>query len=366
METGDITKINLWGDTMNSLKALTILVLLSIASVQAHAHHAWAAIFDANGDVEIEGVVSKILWRNPHVQFQITVDQDTANETVWTIESNAVARLTRMGVSRDVIQIGDQVKAAGLPSLQGRPEMFVNHLLLADNTEVVMSRTAGRRWTDEASGLIGDTAALHGGLVEENLDERPTSIFGSWHIVYGAEGSHGAGRARGGGPTEYALEYQAARQAAGLGGRPDRHDCSARPALSVIGEPYPMALVNNGDTIEIQFEFLDTVRTVYMDPTKAIPSEIPRDHLGYSRGRMLGDTLVVETIQYREGGTDGLDFVQAVETFNLSHDRNQLAYTRVEIDPLMQRTSNVAQKWWQYVPGQEIQPYDCAGSITEQ
>lgn len=127
-----------------------------------------------------------------------------------------------------------------------------------------------------------------------------------------------------------------------------------------------MALVNNGDTIEIQFEFLDTVRTVYMDPTKAIPSEIPRDHLGYSRGRMLGDTLVVETIQYREGGTDGLDFVQAVETFNLSHDRNQLAYTRVEIDPLMQRTSNVAQKWWQYVPGQEIQPYDCAGSITEQ
>lgn len=351
---------------MSILRKLTVLCFIVLASSQVNAHHAWAAIFDADGDVEIEGVVSKILWRNPHVQFQITVDQDTANETVWTIESNAVARLTRMGVSRDVIKIGDQVKAAGLPSLQGKPEMFVNHLLLADNTEVVMSRTAGRRWTEEASDLIGDTAALHGGVVEDNLDERPTSIFGSWHIVYGAEGSHGAGRAGGGDSTEYAQEYQAARQAAGLGGRPDRHDCSPRQALTIIGEPYPIALVDKGDTIEFQVEFLDTVRTIYMDPNKAIPNDIPKDHLGYSRGRWLGDTLVVETIIYREGGVDGHDYMQSVETFNLSHDRNQLAYTRVEIDPLMQRTSNVAQKWWQYVPGQEIQPYDCAGSITEQ
>lgn len=350
---------------MNILKKLTILTLLALASTQVHAHHAWAAIFDANGDIEIEGVVSKILWRNPHVQFQITVDQGTADETVWTIESNAVARLTRMGVSRDVLQVGDRVKAAGLPSLQGRPEMFVNHLLLADNTEVVMSRTAGLRWTDEAGEVIGDTAALHGAIVEDDISKRPTSVFGSWHIVYGAEGSHGAGRARGGDPTEYALEFQATQQADGPA-EPDRHDCSPRQALATVGEPYPIALVDKGDTVEFQIEFLDTVRTIHMDPNKAIPNEIPKDHLGYSRGHWLGDTLVVETIIYREGGVDGDDYMQSVETFNLSHDRNQLAYTRIEIDPLMQRTSNIAQKWWQYVPGLEIQPYDCAGSITEQ
>lgn len=342
--------------------ALATSLLLASSAI---AHHSWRAIFDQHGDIEIEGVVSKILWRNPHVQFQIRVDQGAADETVWTIESNAVARLTRMGVSRDVIKIGDQVKAAGFPSLKGEPEMFLNHLLLADKTEVVMSRTAGRRWEDEATALIGDTDALHGGIVEKDIAKRPTSVFGSWHVIYGAEGSHGAGRARGGVATEHALEFQAAQEAAGLGGRPDRHDCSARPALSVIGEPYPMALVDNGDTIEIQFEFLDTRRTVYMDPNKPIPDEIPKDHLGYSRGHWLGETLIVETIQYREGGVDGEDYIQAVEMFNLSHDQNRLAYTQVIIDPLMRKTSDVAQKWWQYVPGQEIQPYDCAGSITE-
>ena len=352
---------------MRMLKLFAVFSMFFLTSIQANAHHAWAAIFDAEGDAEIEGVVSKILWRNPHIQIQITVDQGTADETVWTIESNAVARLTRMGVSRDVIKLGDTVKAAGFPSLKGEPELFLNHLLLDDKTEVVMSRTAGRRWESEATGLIGDTDALHGGVVAENVDERPTSVFGSWHVIYDAQGSHRAGRAGGGEATEHALAFQKAQQEAGLGGRPDRHDCSARPALSVIGEPYPMAIVDKGnDIVEVQFEFLDTVRTVYMDPNKAIPDDIPKDHLGYSRGRFLGDTLIVETIQYRPGGVDGDDYVQAIETFNLTKDRNQLAYTRVEIDPLMTRTSNVGQKWWQFIPGQEIQPYDCAGSITEE
>lgn len=348
---------------MKTITSLILLSLLAFIPMQANAHHSWASIFDADGDAEIEGVVTKILWRNPHVQFEITVDQGTPQETVWTIESNAVARLTRMGVARDVIKIGDKVKAAGLPSLKGQPEMFVNHLLLDDKTEVVLSRTAGRRWESEALALIGDTDALHGGLVEEDISKRPDSVFGSWHVIYGAEGSHRSGRASGGEPTEYALAYQAAQEAAGLGGRPDRHDCSPRPALSVVGEPYPMALADKGDTVEIQFEFLDTVRTVYMDPNTVIPDEIPKDHLGFSRGRWLGETLVVETIIYREGGVDGDDYKQAVETFNLSHDHNRLAYTRVEIDPLMHSTPSVSQKWWQYVPGQDIQPYDCAGAI---
>lgn len=348
---------------MNIWKTLIAIGVVALVSVPASAHHAWAAIFEAEGDVEIEGIVTKILWRNPHVQFQITVDQDTSAETIWTIESNAVARLTRMGVSKDVIKIGDQVKAAGLPSKFGKPEMFVNHLLLADGTEVVMSRTAGRRWEGEATALIGDTDALHGGVVENDIDKRPTSVFGSWHVIYGAEGSHRAGRGGDADSTDHAIAFQAAQEASGLGGRPDRHDCSPRQSLAVVGEPYPMALVDNGDTIEIKFEFLDTSRTVYMDSSKPIPAEIPHDHLGYSRGHWLGDTLVVESIFYREGGIGDDDYMQAHETFHLSADRNRLVYTQVVVDPLMLKTPRMTKKWWQHIPDHEVQPYDCAGGI---
>ena len=269
-----------------------------------------------------------------------------------------------MGVTKDVLPLGSRVKAAGFPHQKGENEIFLNHLLLADNTEVVMSRTAGRRWTDEAGGLIGDVAALHGGVVEQDFSKRPTSIFSVWNVVYAAEGSHGALRAEDDW-TDHAIAYQAAQAAAGLGGRPDRHDCSARLAIDTMSAPYPMQIVDLGETIEIRVHFLDTVRVVNMNPAKPIPDVVPKDHLGYSRGHWLGDTLVVETIIYREGGVDGDDYMQVHENFHLSADHNRLAYSQVIVDPLMRKTPRQAQKWWQYLPGAELGRYDCAGSITE-
>jgi hypothetical protein len=349
---------------MKFLRGLTVLGLLALASMQVNAHHAWAAIFDADGDIEIEGVVTEVLWRNPHVQMLITTDPGTPEEVVWTIESNAVSRLTPMGVTADVLPIGAPVKIAGLPSLQGKNEIFLNNILLPDQTEVLMSRTVGRRWTDEAGAVIGDVTVLHGSVIEEDYSKRPATVFGVWNTIYDAEGSHRSVVRASDDWTDHALAFQEQQRAAGLGGRPDRHDCSPRTSTGALFQPYPKELVDLGDTIEIRAEFLDTYRTVYMDPTKAIPAEIPKDHLGYSRGHWLGDTLAVETIIYREGGIDGDDYMQVHETFSLSADHNRLSYTHLTIDPLMRKTPRMDQRWWQHTPGAVLQRYDCAGAIT--
>jgi len=57
---------------MKMLRTLTVLSLLALTSMQVNAHHAWAAIFDADGDIEVEGIVSKVQWKNPHIQLQVT------------------------------------------------------------------------------------------------------------------------------------------------------------------------------------------------------------------------------------------------------------------------------------------------------
>ena len=347
---------------MNILKRLAIPGLLALASMQVNAHHSWASLFDVDGDIEIDGFISKIAWRNPHIQLQITVDPGTPEEVVWTVESNTTSRLTAMNVTKDVLPLGTRVKAAGFPHQRGEKQFFLNNILLPDQTEVLLSRTEGRRWTDEAGAVIGDVAALHGGVVEQDFSKRPTSIFGVWNVIYGAEGSHRALRAEDDW-TDHALAFQAEQAAAGLGGRPDRHDCTPRSAIDAMREPYPIALVDLGDTIEIRVHFLDTVRVVHMDPTKRIPELVPKDHLGYLRGHWLGDTLVVETLIYREGGVDGDDYMQVHETFHLSEDHNRLAYSQVVVDPLMRKTPRMAQKWWQYTPGAVMEPYNCAGSI---
>jgi hypothetical protein len=37
----------------------------------ATAHHNWAAYYNVKGDIEIDGVVSSITWRNPHVPNEL-------------------------------------------------------------------------------------------------------------------------------------------------------------------------------------------------------------------------------------------------------------------------------------------------------
>ena len=47
-----------------------------LASVQALAHHSFAAEFDADKKLAMTGVVTKVEWTNPHVYFFIEVDAD--------------------------------------------------------------------------------------------------------------------------------------------------------------------------------------------------------------------------------------------------------------------------------------------------
>lgn len=340
---------------MKSFGVLTVFSILILIAPQVSAHHSWAAIFDVDGDAEIEGVVSKIVWRNPHIQLQITTDAGTSDAQVYEIESNSVASLTRMGVTKELLAEGTAVRVAGYPSRDGSSAIFMNHLLLPDETELIFLRTAEPRWKGKT---IGSADRLHGKVVEDDFSKRPTSIFAVWNTVYGGEGSHRAL----GAPvewTEHALAFQKSELEAGRGGPPDRHDCSSRGFRSAFGSPYPIEIIDNGNTIAINAEYFDTYRTIHMKPRAEKP-DVPEDGLGYSTGHWMGETLVVETLLYRAGGIDGDDHMKLIETFTLSADHNRLQYTQVTIDPLMRSMPTMAKKWWEYQPDAFVQPYDCS------
>ena len=44
------------------------LFVLALVSLGASAHHAIGGNYVANSVIELEGEVTEILWRNPHVQ----------------------------------------------------------------------------------------------------------------------------------------------------------------------------------------------------------------------------------------------------------------------------------------------------------
>jgi hypothetical protein len=240
------------------------------------------------------------------------------------------------------------VRVAGYPSRSQPDEIFwLNHLLLMEEgREIVFLRTAEARWPD-VSARIGDANYAHGLNAQEDISERPTSVFAVWSTIFGAEGSHQA--LRGPGPS-FAIDYAEQR---GLG------DCSSKEVWSEMGAPYPMQIVDNNDgTITVHSEQNDTIRPVFMDIEHRDPGTV-KNNLGYSTGRFVGDTLMVTTTF--EGSNSP---IQMHETFTLSNDRNHLNYTQTLINPESYDLATVGTRWWEFQPNSYVQPYDCV--VTEQ
>lgn len=148
----------------------------------AMAHHSVAGFFDANTQVEIAGVISRVRWRNPHTVFIVDVTNDDGSVTKWEIESGALGVLSYRGLAREFVQAGDNVKILGDKSLRGRPEMFVRNkfeenderrVIHLDDTPAPgkLSRMGfySGRWQDENT-LVVETS----GIAPERLDNLGT------------------------------------------------------------------------------------------------------------------------------------------------------------------------------------------------
>src|SRR5262249_53973250 len=104
------------------------LVLLTCPAL-ATAHHSTAE-YDASKVVEARGEVVSVLWRNPHVRFQVSPKSVDGNAALWDIESADLTRLDRAGLPRDLLKVGDTVSFAGNPSKRSDRRMYVTNLLV--------------------------------------------------------------------------------------------------------------------------------------------------------------------------------------------------------------------------------------------
>lgn len=348
---------------MNQIvRYITILAVLLLAPT-VNAHHNWQAIYDIESDIEIEATVDSLHWRNPHVQMTVSgTDQSGATKT-WMIDSSSVATITRMGLNKELLSTGTTVKIAGYRSRQSDDAMFLTHLLLPDGREMIFKRGAAPRWTD---GAIGNSDRLQGKIVENDVSKRPDSIFSIWTTVWGAKGSH---HMMPSGSAAYKLTPMAIKRSTALDliNNHPLNNCAPKGMPSAMTQPYPIELIDNGDTLLIRLEEYDGVRTIHMtnahDDRAIAPSLF-----GYSTGRWDGDTLYITTTKmdydWLALGTTPLPLPQSEnmfigESFTLSVDRNRLNYTMdiSDLDMLMEPMS--FEKYYQYQPGADLEPYQC-------
>ena len=82
-----------------------------------HAHHAFAAEFDASKPITLSGVVRKVKWPNPHCWLYLDVhDPTTGRMRRWSVEMGSPTQLVRRGWTREFVPPGTQVIVDGYRS----------------------------------------------------------------------------------------------------------------------------------------------------------------------------------------------------------------------------------------------------------
>jgi len=89
--------------------------MLFLSAAQGFAHHSFAATYDPDKRIKIEGTVKEFIWRNPHSFIKVEAPDDKGAMQMWTTEWAAPTQLSEAHMTRTTLKPGDKVVVTGQP-----------------------------------------------------------------------------------------------------------------------------------------------------------------------------------------------------------------------------------------------------------
>ena len=92
---------------------------LLIVGASVQAHHAFAAEFDANRPVRLQGKITRMEWINPHSWMHLDVEKEDGTVESWMIEAGPPGALVRRGWTKESVIPGTEVFVEGYQAIDG-------------------------------------------------------------------------------------------------------------------------------------------------------------------------------------------------------------------------------------------------------
>lgn len=137
-------RTNLW------IVAAATVVSWTITPAPIEAHHAFAAEFDADKPVHLEGKVTKMEWINPHAWVHIEVEKEDGTAEQWMIEGGTPNTLFRRGFTKDSLLPGTVIVVEGYQAKDGSLKANGRNLTFPDGRKLFMGSSGTGAPTDGA------------------------------------------------------------------------------------------------------------------------------------------------------------------------------------------------------------------------
>jgi len=257
-----------------------ILAVLSIAT--AHAHHSHSNL-DLKNIQQHRGTVVKYIWRMPHVYIKVNAPNSSGKIVEYRVEMLNPPALLARGWDKNSFNTGDTIIWAG--AADRNPNRYYSGLSWAE-------KPSGERLSMDMSGDV---------VPEKTAPS--TDFSGLWkRDLRGEKGHYNP-------PKGWSLTPKGQTLVANFHeSQNPQTDCQNPGPPKATLLPYPINISRPADeTIQMEYELRDIVRTIYLNKNKQPGEPSP---WGHSIGWFEGDQLVVETTNFiddRWGIHTGID-----------------------------------------------------------
>lgn len=313
---------------MRASVGIALLFGMALAPA-ARAHHSFAAEFIEGSSGEVEGVVTRVWFTNPHVRYRLEATDASGETQSWELQLTSVTNLRNSEWYQDTVKVGDRIWAQGEVARDGSNKLYARRINVEGGRELgtyggrrpATAETVELTYEDYGYGQLNPghpfdiSGAWNNGfrfrVTADDLEPKPTPFTDEARAIYDATVHY----------DDYSLR------------------CLAPGLPRIIGAPYTMEIVDAGTHYLVVHTEHNMPRRIFMDGREA-PANTQPSSLGYSVGHWESDrVLVIETTHLLGGWLDGSGLpmsgegTRVVERWEFAEDRLTMDRIATFYDP---------------------------------